>query len=115
MQERRGFVATSNDFVEYVCGVIAETGSVTCRKMFGEYMVYVNRKPLLLVCDNTVFVRILPETERLLADAERGFPYEGAKEHFILDIDDAPLACETVRALEPVVPIPKPKKRKPIK
>ncbi|MGN0560765.1 MAG: hypothetical protein ACI4K8_06895 [Candidatus Fimenecus sp.] len=25
--------------------------------MFGEYMVYVNDKPILMVCDNTVFVK----------------------------------------------------------
>jgi DNA helicase-2/ATP-dependent DNA helicase PcrA len=34
-------------------------GAVRYKKMFGEYMVYVNEKPILLVCDNTVFVKIL--------------------------------------------------------
>jgi TfoX/Sxy family transcriptional regulator of competence genes len=48
-------MATTKDFVEYVCDQIADNLIVRYRKMFGEYMVYVNDKPLLLVCDNTVY------------------------------------------------------------
>ena len=29
--------------------------------MFGEYMVYVNDKPVLLVCGNTVYAKKLPQ------------------------------------------------------
>jgi TfoX/Sxy family transcriptional regulator of competence genes len=80
--------------------------------MFGEYMVYVNDKPLLLVCDDTVFVKILPCLDGLMENAEKRFPYDGAKEHYILDIDNAELAREVVAALEPMTPIPKPKRKK---
>jgi len=62
--------------------------------MFGEYMVYVNDKPVLLVCDDTVFVKILPETQTLLPNADKGFPYDGAKKHFVLDIDNRELSCK---------------------
>ena len=51
--------------------------------MFGEYMVYVNDKPVLLVCDNTVFVKKLPEIEELMSGTECGVPYDSAKEHGI--------------------------------
>jgi hypothetical protein len=47
-----------------------------------------------------------------LADAERGFPYDGSKDHYVLDIDNAELAHEVVNALELVTPIPKPRKKK---
>lgn len=56
--------------------------------MFGEYMVYVNDKPVLLVCDNTVYVKKLPEIEELMSGTECGVPYDSAKEHYILDIED---------------------------
>ena len=39
-------------------------------------------------------------------------PYEGAKEHYILDIDDTDLARQVVAVLETVTPLPKPKKKK---
>jgi TfoX/Sxy family transcriptional regulator of competence genes len=80
--------------------------------MFGEYMVYVDSKPLLLVCDNTVYVKMLDCVAALMAEAETGTPYSGAKPHYILDIDNNALSCEVVRILEPVTPLPKPRKRK---
>ncbi len=71
-------------------------------------MVYVNDKPILLVCDDTVFVKILPCLDDLMAEAEKGFPYRGSKEHYILDIDNTELAHAVVATLEPVTTVPKP-------
>jgi TfoX/Sxy family transcriptional regulator of competence genes len=105
-------MATSPDYIEYVAAQVADFGMTRYKKMFGEYMVYVNEKPILLVCDNSVFVKILPCLEGLMADAERGFPYDGAKEHYILDIDNAELTQAVVAALEAVTPLPKPRKKK---
>ena len=75
-------------------------------------MVYINDKPILLVCDNSVFVKILPCLDELMSAADRGFPYKGAKEHYILDIDDVDLTRAVILTLEPVTPIPKPRKKK---
>ena len=105
-------MATSADYLAFVLEQLPPLWDVRSRKMFGEYMVYVNDKPVLLVCDNTVFVKIVPELAALMADAERGLPYEGAKEHYILDIDDNDLARQVVAVLEAVTPLPKPKKKK---
>ncbi len=105
-------MSTTVEFIEYVCERIKGTSAVRYKKMFGEYMVYVNDKPILLVCDNVVYVKILPCLDELMADAKRGHPYEGAKEHYILDIDDAELSRKAVAALEPVTPLPKPRKKK---
>ena len=105
-------MATTLEYIEYVTAQVTDCGNVRFRKMFGEYMVYVNDKPILLVCDNSVFVKILPCLDRLMNDAERGFPYDGAKEHYILDIDNTELSRNVALALEAVTPIPKPKKKK---
>jgi hypothetical protein len=75
-------------------------------------MVYVDDKPILLVCDNTVFVKILPALDALMIDADKGFPYDGAKEHYILDIDDTEIVQDVVRALLPITPLPEPKKER---
>lgn len=75
-------------------------------------MVYLNDKPIISVCDNTVFVKILPELAAYLNDAERGFPYDGAKLHYILDIEDSELLSDVIPILEAVTPLPKPRKRK---
>lgn len=100
-------MATSTDFIEYVCGQIRGFLAVRYKKMFGEYMVYVNDKPIFLVCDNTVYVKKLAALDTVMTDAECGVPYNGAKEHYILDIDDAELTQRVVEILEPITPLPK--------
>jgi hypothetical protein len=105
-------MATALDYIEYVCEQIYGTGEIRYKKMFGEYMVYVNDKPVLLVCDDTVFTKILPELDALMATADKGFPYDGAQEHYILDIDNAELVQEAVGVLLPITPLPKPRKKK---
>lgn len=105
-------MATTVDFIEFVCEQIAGTGSVRYKKMFGEYMVYVNEKPVLLVCDNTVFVKQLDCIGEQMQRAEKGVPYQGAKEHYVLDIDNGEFSREIVSILEKVTPLPKPKKKK---
>ena len=75
-------------------------------------MVYVNDKPVLLVCDNTVYVKKLPEIEELMSDAECGVPYDSAKEHYILDIEDRELAAKVVEILEQITSVPKKRSKK---
>jgi TfoX/Sxy family transcriptional regulator of competence genes len=104
-------MATSVDFIEYVCEQIANVGEVRYRKMFGEYMVYVNNKPILLVCDDVVYVKILDEIQELMLGADVGNPYDGAKLHYILDIDDREFSKKIIDILEPITPFPKPKKK----
>ncbi|MDR0951836.1 MAG: TfoX/Sxy family protein [Oscillospiraceae bacterium] len=105
-------MATTQSFIEYVCEQIADTGAVRYKKMFGEYMVYVGDKPLLLVCDNCVYVKPRPELAELLAGAEMGLPYEGTKEHYIVDADDRETLRAVVELLEPITPVPKKRKAK---
>ena len=104
-------MACTPEYVQYVCEQIAGVGAVRSRKMFGDYMVYVNDKPILLLCDNAVYVKKLDCIREEMAGAQTGVPYEGAKEHYLLDIDDAAFSCEIVRELEQTVPMTNPRKR----
>jgi len=105
-------MATSLEFIEYVCEQIADMGVVTYKKMFGEYMVYVNAKPVLLVCDNTVFVKMLECIQEKMKNEATGNPYPSAKMHYILDIDNVELSKEIVKILESVTAVPKPRKKR---
>lgn len=105
-------MATTQDYVEFVCEQVQHTGEVRYRKMFGEYMVYINDKPLLLVCDNTVFVKPVEAIWELLGDAECVSPYDGAKPYYVLDIEDVFLAEQVIAILEPITPLPKPRKKR---
>jgi len=104
-------MATDLSFIEYVCEQLHGVGDIRYRKMFGEYMVYVNDKPVLTVCDNTVFVKQLDCITESMKDAKVGAPYDGAKPHYILDIDSADFAREIIRQVEAATPLPKKKKK----
>ena len=105
-------MATTEDYIEFVCSQLPDDGATTRKKMFGEYMVYRSGKPVLLVCDNTVYVKKLPELASLLTGAECGIPYSGAKEHYILDIEDRKLTARVCALLEELTPLPKPRRKK---
>ena len=105
-------MATTKDYAAFVCDCVFRYGEVRARKMFGEYMVYVNDKPVLLVCDNTVYVKKLHEIEELMSGAECGVPYDSAKEHYILDIEDRELTAKAVEILERITPVPKKRSKK---
>lgn len=105
-------MATTADFIEFVCDQISGTGDVAYKKMFGEYMLYINRKPVFLVCNNTVFVKMLDCITDKVQSAEKGIPYSGAKEHYILDIDNADFSRKILSILEANTQVPKPRKKK---
>lgn len=105
-------MATTNEYIEYVCEQINGIGAIRYKKMFGEFMVYVNDKPVIIVCDNNAFVKKLECIEQMMKDAKLGYPYKGAKEHYILDIDNSELCKSVVSKIEEVTPVPKLKKKK---
>lgn len=105
-------MATSREYIDFVLEQLDGIGDISAKKMFGEYMVYHNAKPIFSVCDNTVFVKMLPEVEALLKNADCGFPYEGAKPQYILDIEDKKLVTALIPILDAAIPRPKPKKKK---
>lgn len=105
-------MACSIDFIDFVCRQMAPVGEVRYRKMFGDYVIYANEKPVITVCDDIAYVKIHPSIAHLMEDAERGFPYDGAKEHYILDVSQAQKAIEVITILEIVLPYPKSKTKK---
>jgi TfoX/Sxy family transcriptional regulator of competence genes len=99
-------MSTTQEYIEYVLEQIDNSWNKRYRKMFGEYMVYINDKPVLLVCDNTVFVKKLECVNALLSQVNTCIPYNGAKEHYILDIDNSVLVNMVIQKLESEIPIP---------
>lgn len=105
-------MATTNEYIEYVCEQINGIGIIRYKKMFGEFMIYVNDKPVIIVCNNNAFVKKLDCIEEMMKDAKLGYPYKGAKEHYVLDIDNSDFCKKIVSKVEEVTPIPKPRKKK---
>ena len=92
-------MATSTEFLDFVLEQLSGIGALRHRKMFGEAMIYLNDRPVILVCNDTVFVKQHDVIRDLMEGAETGIPYKGAKDHYVLDIDNAELSKQVVLEL----------------
>ena len=104
-------MACSTEFIESLCDILAPLGETRSRKMMGDYVIYVNGKCVITACDNIAYVRKLPCIAGLMADAECGCPYDGAKEAYILDLTDTRNVLKAIETIWEVLPYPKSKKK----
>ena len=104
-------MSTSEEYIRFVLEQLDGMEAVTCRKMFGEYLIYINNKPAIMVCDNTPMVKKLPELLELMQGAPDVYPYEGAKVHLALDIENHALTRQVLEVIDRVRPVSKRKKK----
>ncbi len=100
-------MACSSDFIAFICDALAPLGEVCFHKMMGDYVIYVNDKCVITACNDTAFVKKLPCIAALMADAETGCAYQGAKEGYILDFRDRQKALQVIATLWKELPFPK--------
>ena len=103
-----------NEFNEYVSDVFSEFGDVVIRSMMGGYLVYFNGKLLGDICGGELFLKRTPTSDRLLAESELRYPYEGSKTlmHVFDSFDDKILILELLNGMYAELPEKKPKKAK---
>lgn len=106
-------MACTTDFIDFVCDTLAPLGEVSSRKMMGDYVIYVNNKCVITACNNTAYIKKLPCIDTLMADAETGCAYEGAKEGYILDFRDRQKTLQVIQTLWDALPFPKSRKNNP--
>ena len=68
-----------NEFNEFVREIFSATGDIVIRSMMGGYLIYFNGKLIGDICDNELFLKRTPTSDKLLADSELRNPYEGSK------------------------------------
>lgn len=105
-------MATHQDFVDYVRTQSGLGDAISCRKMFGEYAIYVDGKVVALACDDQLFLKPTAHGRSLLRAPHEHPPYRGAKGYFRIDeaIDDRELLRRLLLATAEALPEPRPKK-----
>ncbi len=78
-------MATQRETIEFILEKLRDGKRFSARAMFGEYALYADGKVVALVCDNQLYVKILPASEELEKLCEKDAPYPGAKPHYIVD------------------------------
>lgn len=107
-------MASTQDFVDYVVEQIEKAGTITYKKMFGEYAVYSDGKIVALICDNRLFIKPTEGGKAFIGDVTEAPPYPGAKMSFLIEdkIDDREWISELIRISAKELPEPKPKIKK---
>jgi TfoX/Sxy family transcriptional regulator of competence genes len=80
-------MASKQTTVDYILEQIAPSGTITAKKMFGEYALYGDDKVVALICDDQLFVKITAQGKEFLQEWEESSPYPGAKPCFLISGD----------------------------
>lgn len=105
-------MASSLSYVEFAVEQMSGAGTITYRRMFGEYGLYCDGKYFGMVCDDRVLIKITPVGEALLPDCPHGIPYEGGGEMLLPDVENRETLTELVRVTCAALPEKKPRKKK---
>ena len=107
-------MATQQSTIDDLLERLARAGRVTAKKMFGEYCIYLNDKPVALVCDDELFVKPTDAGREIVPEAKEKPPYKGAKPHLLIPTDDwvdRDTLCRLIGATYEELPPPKPRKK----
>lgn len=104
-----------NHVLEQFNGKLLEGGfCVTTRKMMGEYILYADGEIFGGIYDDRLLVKPVPAALKLLPNAKKQLPYEGAKPMLRVtdeQIADSKFLAKLLDAMLPELPAPAKKKK----
>lgn len=106
-------MATRADTIAHLLDALAPL-TLSARKMFGEYALYLDGRVVALVCEDLLFLKPTPKAIVALPGCPTGHPYPGAKLHLLVTeaLDDPEPVIAALRGIAEDLPAPKPKKTK---
>ena len=100
-------MASQQSTVDYICDQMSDAGDISSRKMFGEYGVYCDAKFIGTICDDTLFLKVTKEAQKLEPSLELAPAYEGAKPSLQIPVeilDDTVRLAALVRKVHRTLP-----------
>ena len=95
------------DLVQYIVEQASQAGEVSAEKMFGDYCLYCDGKPVGLICDDYLYLKPFKQLEPLLYDCDKQMqpPYDSAKPHYVItDVDDRDYVSQLVKKVAELLP-----------
>lgn len=105
-------MSSTEQYLDFVLDLLGELEDVAHRKMMGEYVLYYRSKVVGGIYDDRFLLKVTPASERLLPEAPRAIPYEGAKEMLLVEVEDREVLRDVVDAMWVEVPAPKKRNKK---
>lgn len=106
-------MASDLSFVEFIVDQMRGAGSVSYRKMFGEFALYCDGKVVALICDNQLFIKATDAGKKFIGDVVEAPAYPGAKLSFLIEdkFEDREWISGLVKITTKSLPEPKIKKK----
>ena len=93
-------MASSKEYLSFVLDQLSDVDGITYRGMMGEYILYIHGRIFGGIYDDRLLVKPVPAALRLMPDARRELPYEGAKEMLLVeDIDNREFLKKLVESM----------------
>ena len=105
-------MSSTDQYLEFVLDLLGELDDVAHRKMMGGYVLYYRGKVIGGIYDDRFLLKVTPASSRLLPEAPRAIPYEGAKEMLLVEVEDRDTLHDVVDAMWQELPAPKKRKKK---
>ena len=103
-------MASTKGYLEFILEQLSELDGISCRAMMGEYILYYRGKVFGGIYDDRLLVKPVPAAMKLMPDAPKELPYEGAKELLLVDrVDNREFLRELIESR------PEKKKKQPRK
>lgn len=80
-------MSTQKETIAFILSKLKPSERFIARPMFGEYGLYADGKIIGLICNDQLFIKILPESVELDEICEKAPPYDGAKDYYLIAED----------------------------
>ena len=108
-------MGSSQSTADFMLDQMSQAGTVTARKMFGEYGLYYEGKMVAVVCDDQLFIKPTAGGREYIGTPTEVQPFPQAKTWFLMDgeqLEDRAWLAQLVRITACELPQPAPKKPK---
>ena len=107
-------MASTKGYLEFILEQLSELDGISCRAMMGEYILYYRGKVFGGIYDDRLLVKPVPAAMKLMPDATKELPYEGAKELLLVEnVDNREFLRELIESVWKE--LPEKKKKQPRK
>ncbi len=108
-------MATRKETAAFILQQLGQPEQFSVKSMFGEFALYADGKPVGFICDDQLFVKIMPESATLEALCEKAPAYPGSKDYYLVPEDlivSNHKLPQLLIALAGALPSPKAKKKR---
>jgi len=108
-------MSTRAETVEFLVDQLSALPGIRTRRMFGEYCLYYDEKPVAFICDDELFVKPTDAGREYIGEPDEAPAYPGSKLYFRVSGDrweDRDWLAGLIDLTASVLPAPKPKTRR---